>query len=165
MRENWLKRAQVNPAEIFLYSLKEVYTEIQLLVSSVNNWVHWLHNALGYTSSSLLIERQNQFPYEILKIKYMCKKTFWTSYSVSQQILTGFRWKESIVSVIRVWAKGVVFLQSGVGDCMAQLCPTLRYNNTQHGAALILIQNKYFHNLQNTSNTLIWRTQRLKKSC
>ena len=52
-----------------------------------------------------------------------------------------------------------MFLQSG----MAQLCPTLRYNNTQHGAALILIQNKYFHNLQYCSNTLLWENTKIKE--
>jgi len=56
-----------------------------------------------------------------------------------------------------------MFLQSGTADCVAQLCPTLRYNNTQCGAVLILIQNKYFHNLQNSSNTLIWENTKIKE--
>lgn len=54
-----------------------------------------------------------------------------------------------------------MFLQSGIEDWMAQLCPTLRYNNTQYGAALI--QNKYVHSLQNSSNTLIWENTKIKK--
>lgn len=46
---------------------------------------------------------------------------------------------------------------------MTHLCPTLRYNKTQRGAALVLIQNKYFRSLQNSSNTLIWENTKIKE--
>lgn len=154
-----LERTQVKPIKIFLYSLKEVYTEIQLLVSSVNNRAHRLQSALGYISSSLLFESQNQFPYEILKIKYRFQENFWTSFIPCHNRYTpGFAGKRaSFFPLCRSGQRKWCCCSQGMGDCMTQPCPTLRYNKTQCGAALILIQNKYFHRLQNSSNTLIWK--------
>lgn len=51
----------------------------------------------------------------------------------------------------------------GTGSCVAQLCPALRHSNTRGGAALIFIQYKYFHNLQNSSNTFIWGNTKIKE--
>lgn len=49
--------------------------------------------------------------------------------AASQQDINRILLKMSItISFIQVWAKGMMFLQSDIGDCMAQLCPTLRDN-------------------------------------